>query len=75
MAKQDGFSKLSIKKLFLRAKAERVSEDGVHFMKSYLEKVTDEISSTAVKLTHKNGDKRVTKKEVELAFEIYNGKL
>ncbi len=73
--KNDGFSKLSIKKLILRSKAERVSEDAVNFMKNYLERLADEISSTAVKINHKNNEKRINKKEIELAFDIYKGKL
>lgn len=73
--KIDGFSKLSIKKLILRSGAERISEDGIQMMKNYLERLADEISSTAVKINHKNGEKRITKKEIDLAFDIYKGKL
>lgn len=73
--KVDGFSKLSIKKLITRSGAERISEDGIQMMKNYLERLSDEISSTAVKINHKNGEKRITKKEIELAFDIYKGKL
>ena len=73
--KSDGFSKLSVKKIILRSGAERISENGIQMMKSYLERLADEISSTAVKITHKNNEKRINKKEIELAFDIYKGKL
>lgn len=72
--KNVGFSKLSIHKL-VKHSGSRISENGAVVLKNYLEGIMDEISSSAVKITHKNNEKRVSKSEIELAFDIFKGRL
>ena len=70
--KDDGFSKLGITKLFEREGVKKSSEESKTLLKNYLEKLSEQVSFTAVKITNKNNKKRVDDDIIELAFQIHN---